>query len=375
MLVSLRNDFFSFDVHTEKRSLCVICHFFLFSLHLDYFNTAQSWLSSLYSRWLSLHSMSYEKEPLVPFRSMNTGRQGLSSKIKQRSPEYAAGFLSSATNILLTYPVNKLIFRQQIYRLKTTDAYQQLKDEGFVVLYRGMALPLLQKTFSLSIMFGANAHFYHIFQSFSKKDHWYYQPMASALAGGTEALLTPLERAQVLLQTPKYNATIRNALHAFILMYQQYGFVEYYRGFTLILIRNSLSNIVFFACRKPMKDLLPPASSDFQHSIYDFLSGGLLGALLSTLTYPINVLKNIQQSELGGQYQRPWRILRSVYEQRGHSIREFYIGAKWNFLRSLVSWGIINSTYEYYLNSLQGILVDGHVSTRTTATAAHRWDD
>ena len=316
--------------------------------------------------------MSYEKEPIVSFTSMNTGRQGLSSKFKQRSPEYAAGFLSSATNILLTYPVNKLIFRQQIYRLKTTAAYQQLKDEGFLILYRGMALPLLQKTFSLSIMFGATAHYQHILQSFSKKDHWYYQPMSSALAGGTEALLTPLERTQVLLQTPKYNATIRNALHAFLLMYQQYGLIEYYRGFTLILIRNSLSNMIFFACRKPMKDLLPEPSNDIQHSIYDFLSGGLLGALLSTLTYPINVLKNIQQSELGGQYERPWRIVRSVYEQRGNSIKEFYIGAKWNFLRSLVSWGIINSTYEYYLNSLQKILLDGHT---TTTTATHRWDD
>lgn len=322
-----------------------------------------------YSRWSSLHRMSYEKEPIVPLSSMTTGRQGLSLKIRQRAPEYAAGFLSSATNILLTYPVNKLIFRQQIYRLKTIDAFQQLKEEGFLILYRGMTLPLLQKTFSLSIMFGANAHYHHILRSSYRNDQWYYQPIASALAGGTEALLTPLERTQVLLQTPKYNTTIRNALHAFLLMYQEYGFLEYYRGFTLILIRNSLSNVIFFACRKPLKDLLPEPSNDFQHSTYDFLSGGLLGAFLSTLTYPINVLKNIQQSELGGEHQRPWRILRLVYEQRGNSIKEFYIGAKWNFLRSLISWGIINSTYEYYLNSFQKFLRDGHCSTN------NRWDD
>ncbi|CAF0783855.1 unnamed protein product [Adineta steineri] len=287
---------------------------------------------------------------------MNSRRQQISSKFKQRSPEYIAGFLSSATNILLTYPVNKLIFRQQIYRLKTVDAFQQLKDEGFLVLYRGMTLPLLQKTFSLSIMFGANAHYLHILQSFSKKDHWYHQPIASALAGTTEAILTPLERAQVLLQTPKYNTVIRNGSHAFMLMYKHYGIIEYYRGATLILIRNSVSNVIFFACRKPVKDLLPEASTGLQHSIYDFLSGGLLGALLSTFTYPINVLKNIQQSELGGRHDRPLNIFRSVYEQRGNSLKEFYIGAKWNFIRSLVSWGIINSTYEYYLTTLQNVM-------------------
>ena len=304
--------------------------------------------------------MSYEKKAVGPFISMSSGRQGLTSRLKQHSPEYVAGFLSSATNILLTYPVNKLIFRQQIYRLGTTDAYQQLKNEGFAILYRGMALPLLQKTFSLSIMFGANAHYLHFFQSLSTHDHWYHQPLASALAGSTEAILTPLERTQVLLQTPKYNTAIRNGMHAFILMYQEYGLVEYYRGLTLILIRNSLSNVIFFACRKPMKDLLPRASTDLQHSIYDFVSGGLLGALLSTFTYPINVLKNIQQSELGGRHDRPWNILRSVYEQRGNSVKEFYIGAKWNFVRSLVSWGIINSTYEYYLTSFQKVILDEH---------------
>jgi hypothetical protein len=282
----------------------------------------------------------------------------ISYKLKHHSPEYIAGFLSSATNIILTYPVNKLVFRQQIYRLKTIDAYQQLKIEGLMILYRGMPLPLLQKTFSLSIMFGTNSHYLHMFQSFSKTDQWYHQPLASALAGSTEAILTPLERTQVLLQTPKYNHLIRNGLHAFLLMYHRYGVIEYYRGLTLILIRNSISNMIFFACRKPIKDIFPNPSSNFQVLIYDFFSGGLLGALLSTFIYPLNVLKNIQQSELGGRYDRPLNIFRSVYEQRGNSMKEFYIGARWNFIRSLISWGIINSTYEYYLTMIQKTIFD-----------------
>ncbi|CAF3379614.1 unnamed protein product [Rotaria sp. Silwood2] len=284
---------------------------------------------------------------------MTSTSSQISYKLKHRSPEYIAGFLSSATNIILTYPVNKLIFRQQICRLKTIDAYQQLKHEGLNILYRGIPLPLLQKTLSLSIMFGTNSHYLHIFQSFSEKYHWYHQPLASALAGSTEAILTPLERTQVLLQTPKYNNLIRNATHAFVFIYQHYGIIEYYRGVTLILIRNSLSNVIFFACRKPIKDILPRTSSNFLHSIYDFLSGGLLGALLSTFIYPINVLKNIQQSQLDGRYDRPINIFYTIYKQRGNSLKEFYIGAKWNFVRSLISWGIINSTYEYYLTAIQ----------------------
>ena len=302
--------------------------------------------------------MNYEKVRKAPFASMNSGQPRWSQKLKNHSPEYAAGFLSSATNIVLTYPVNKLIFRQQIYRFQTIDAYQQLKNEGLAILYRGMALPLLQKTLSLSIMFGTNSHYLHLLQSSTRDDHWYHQPLASALAGSTEAILTPLERTQVLLQTPKYNTSIRNGMHAFLLMYQQYGIQEYYRGLTLILIRNSTSNMIFFACRKPIKDLLPSASSDVQHTAYDFLTGGLLGALLSTFIYPLNVLKNIQQSELGGRFDRPWPFFRAIYEQRGRAMKEFYIGAKWNFVRSLISWGIINSTYEYYLTTIRDTIRD-----------------
>jgi len=302
--------------------------------------------------------MNYKNIPSVSFVPMTSRQSQISYRLKQHSPEYLAGFLSSATNIILTYPANKLIFRQQIYRFNTNDAYQQLKKEGFKFLYRGMPLPLLQKTLSLSIMFGTNSHYLWLFQSFSNQDHWYYQPIASALAGSTEAILTPLERTQVLLQTPKYNHMIRNGFHAFNLMYQHYGIIEYYRGLTLILIRNSFSNMIFFACRKPIKDLLPSPSSDFQHSIYDFLSGGLLGAVLSTFIYPLNVIKNVQQSELGGRYDHPLNIFRSVYEQRGNSMKEFYIGAKWNFVRSLISWGIINSTYEYYLTTIRNCIFD-----------------
>lgn len=293
----------------------------------------------------------YKKIPrTISLSPMNNTQ---SYELKQRLPEYFAGFLSSATNIILTYPANKLIFRQQIYRFKTLAAYRQLKHEGLIILYRGMPLPLLQKTLSLSIMFGTNSHYLSIFQSFSENDHWYHQPFASALAGITESILTPLERTQVLLQTPKYNQNIRNVCHAFDIMYKHYGLNEFYRGLTLILIRNTISNMIFFACRKPLKDSLPTATSDVQHSMYDFLSGGLLGAALSTFIYPINVLKNIQQSELGGRTDRLVTIFRSVYEQRGNSLKEFYIGAKWNFVRSLISWGIINSTYEYYLSTIR----------------------
>ncbi|CAF1188443.1 unnamed protein product, partial [Didymodactylos carnosus] len=257
-------------------------------------------------------------------------------RIKRRAPEYIAGVLASATNTLLTYPLNKLIFRQQIHGLTSTDAYQQLKREGFIILYRGLSLPLIQKTMSLGIMFGTNNHYLRIMQTWSSEEHWYHQPIASLLAGATEAILCPLERTQVLLQTPKYNKSLSSATHAFAEMYKFNGIREFYRGFSLIVLRNSTSNAAFFAFRTPLKNKLPKTNSKWKNSLYDFISGGLLGAVLSTLTYPINVIKNNIQSELGGRKIYAYEMLRSVYDERGQSVKEFYRGAKWNFTENLI---------------------------------------
>uniref|UniRef100_A0A1I7U644 COX assembly mitochondrial protein n=1 Tax=Caenorhabditis tropicalis TaxID=1561998 RepID=A0A1I7U644_9PELO len=61
-------------------------------------------------------------------------------------------------------------------------------------------------------------------------------------SGACEALLCPLERVQALLQTSKYHDKFKNTLHA-LTRIQDYGYREYYRGFSVILIRNSLSSV------------------------------------------------------------------------------------------------------------------------------------
>ena len=52
--------------------------------------------------------------------------------------------------------------------------------------------------------------------------------VASSLAGLSEALLTPFERAQTLLQMTKYNKMYRNFLDVFVKL----GVREMYTGFT-----------------------------------------------------------------------------------------------------------------------------------------------
>ncbi|VVC88669.1 unnamed protein product [Leptidea sinapis] len=66
--------------------------------------------------------------------------------------EFACGGGSAFCNILISYPLNKLIFRQMMHGVEATFALHQLKKEGLVFLYRGMLPPLLQRSLSMSLI-------------------------------------------------------------------------------------------------------------------------------------------------------------------------------------------------------------------------------
>jgi hypothetical protein len=59
--------------------------------------------------------------------------------------EYAAGGGAAVTAILATFPVNKVMFRQQVHAIGARAAAKQIKHEGVGHLYRGVFSPLLMK--------------------------------------------------------------------------------------------------------------------------------------------------------------------------------------------------------------------------------------
>uniref|UniRef100_A0A914QFD0 Uncharacterized protein n=1 Tax=Panagrolaimus davidi TaxID=227884 RepID=A0A914QFD0_9BILA len=75
--------------------------------------------------------------------------------------------------------------------------------------------------------------------------------------------------------------------------------------------------------------------------------GAILGACISTLFFPINVVKTKMQAEMGTKYDNFFKILKVVWIERNYSLKEVYRGAQLNFIRSLLAWGITNATFEY----------------------------
>jgi hypothetical protein len=57
-------------------------------------------------------------------------------------------------NVIATFPMNKVMFRQQAEGHTVAEVARHMRQEGMGLLYRGIGPPLVQKTVSMSLMFG-----------------------------------------------------------------------------------------------------------------------------------------------------------------------------------------------------------------------------
>ncbi|XP_063980201.1 mitochondrial nicotinamide adenine dinucleotide transporter SLC25A51 [Diachasmimorpha longicaudata] len=256
--------------------------------------------------------------------------------------EFICGWGAAVINVTVTYPINKIIFRQILEAVPATTAVRQLSREGLGLLYRGILPPLCQKTLSLSIMFSVYEG------SRTRLTILTHHPVFSKIiaanfAGGVEAILMPLERVQTLLQDWRYHGKFRNTPDAFKYLLSHHGVTECYRGLVPIVVRNGLSNLTFFTLRDLSKEML----GDDRTLFSNFVSGALIGGFTSTLFYPMNVIKIHMQSKIGGDFEKFGASLKDVWVSRNRSIRSFYQGVHLNYMRSFISWGVINAAYDF----------------------------
>lgn len=321
--------------------------------------------------------------------------------------EFVAGCIAAFINTTTLFPINKLMFRQMAGGHGVQIAAVQMKKEGIRYLYRGILPPLMQKMVSVSIMFGS----YGYYKKWADKNFTFSPPIANlafaaCLTGATEAVLTPLERVQMLLQDRSYHREYKNTRDALIKL-RKFGFAEYYRGLTCVLIRNGPSNILFFGLRDEIKKFMPRWSSqdtlsselsadsdqiafhkqqqrpnpqlyasttnysaDSIHNrsnpghangqskvkdstIHNFLSGAILGMFISTLFYPLSVVRTrMQTRKPGTEFLSIVKAFNAVYNERDRKFSRLFRGCLINVLRQFGSWGITNCSYEYVLDAI-----------------------
>ncbi|KAK9504484.1 hypothetical protein O3M35_010806 [Rhynocoris fuscipes] len=262
----------------------------------------------------------------------------------QRNREFVCGWGAASINILVTFPLNKVIFRQMLHNLTIPAAARQIRSEGIVHLYRGVLPPLLQKSVSASIMFGMYDEAKKPFAD-SDLPVTLVKIIAAISAGSLESILAPFERIQTLLQHERYHTDLLNMKHTVVYLYKRHGLKEFYRGVTPILLRNGPSNACFFLIREQAMSALPECSTLTVSVLQTFAIGASTGAFCSTVFYPCNVVKVHLQRKIGGPFQSVTSAVKEIYLKRG-SIRGFFRGVHLNYTRACLSWGITNTAYE-----------------------------
>lgn len=278
---------------------------------------------------------------------MKSGQQ----EHQHRQPnEFVCGAIASMVNIAVTFPLNKVMFRQQQQGIRVHRALRQLHREGLLYLYRGLLPPLIQRTTTVSLMFGTYAHYSRFLEQAipTKVPSTLIHFLAAFGAGSTEAILAPLERVQVVLQVREYHDNLRNTPHVFrTILKHENGIRELYRGLSVILLRNGPSNALFLGLREPLQRALPHSEGEFGETCSAFISGAGLGAALSTMFFPLNVIKTQMQARIGGPFLTIREALHETLVERNYRWRKLFRGVHINYTRSFMSWGIINAVYEF----------------------------
>lgn len=72
-------------------------------------------------------------------------------------------------------------------------------------------------------------------------------------------------------QDKRYNRKLLNTGHAIRHIWTNHGWTEFYRGGSVIAIRNSGTNVIFFACRETAQKMLPRSTNLATKYFSDFI--------------------------------------------------------------------------------------------------------
>uniref|UniRef100_A0A8C9RMW0 Solute carrier family 25 member 53 n=1 Tax=Scleropages formosus TaxID=113540 RepID=A0A8C9RMW0_SCLFO len=255
--------------------------------------------------------------------------------------------LLSTLTTLITFPVYKTVFRQQLHSTLVREAVGQLYREGPRKLYRGVVPPLLVKTLHGTLLFGLQDTLVHQLSSVGAclLPPFLLPALAGLGTGVAEALVfTPFERVQNVLQNSGNDRSLPTLRSVLSRLRSKTLAAGFYRALLPILIRNALGNSIYFGLKDPMRSILtehgvsPGASS--------FLSGVVNSVVISLPLYPLSVLVANMQAQVGGKAQGAWRSSLTLWHCRQRSLTLLYRGGSLVIFRSCLTWGITTAIYD-----------------------------
>lgn len=301
-------------------------------------------------------------------------------------------YTASLVTIFSGYPLDTLKTRMQTHKFNSTfDCFKQtLKHEGVTGLFRGITSPLISASLSKSL--GVSLYTY-LKPRVAEFQGMFYSPISQnkyiqnedvllvmnnfpvAVVSGTMAgamvslYACPFEFTKIFSQISriignkqKVQAQVpKNIFQVFREIVKYEGFRGLYSGYGFHLLRDSVSNGLFFAVYETAKISIRSLSAkDGENGVASnqlsiVLAGGAAGMFSWLTVFPIDTVKSMAQRDIVTNILRARDGLERIPVQKrrlGLPTRRMYRGLGPSITRSVVTTMIFFSVYEYLMSHI-----------------------
>ncbi len=242
--------------------------------------------------------------------------------------ELTAGGIAGTVGVFIGIPLDFVKTRTQLfpgkYRSPIHCFATTLKNEGISGFYAGCVSPLIAQFFVNALAFAGESMTMRLFNEYDTEQK-YPHLLKGCVSGGFGGFLTtlatvPTDLVKVRMQgdnasgTPKY----RNTWHCVKYIAKTEGFLGFYRGTNVTIVREVPSFAAYFlAYDYTVRSLTPKGEEPATSSI--LIAGGCAGMSSWVPVYPMDVIKtyvqnNPQENSSG------WQVAKKLYKRHGASV-------------------------------------------------------
>eukprot|EP01121_Diplochlamys_sp_Union-15-3_P001546 TRINITY_DN11333_c0_g1_i1.p1 TRINITY_DN11333_c0_g1~~TRINITY_DN11333_c0_g1_i1.p1 ORF type:complete len:297 (-),score=41.39 TRINITY_DN11333_c0_g1_i1:1-891(-) len=296
---------------------------------------------------------------------MLRGKKENSSHLHHLFCDIIGGTFRGWTSVVVGYPLDLVKVRLQIqqghslYKGSIDCFVKTVKNEGFLGLYKGSAVPFIGSVFQSSICFLVYGQAKRIIVGSNLSDPKSAAPtaMQMALLGISTGFINtfvncPFELLKTKMQVQKKETAIyRNSFDCFYKITKHHGIKGLYQGLGSTISRNSIGDVFYFGVYEKTKFFLYPY---LPNALCYMTAGSLAGLGFWTSIYPIDVVKSIMQAEPSDpksrRYKNMWDCAYRFYSKEG--LRGFWKGYLTCAIRSIPTNACGFLAYEFGRNIL-----------------------
>lgn len=248
--------------------------------------------------------------------AQNTSTAGDGDRNSKRVARWYFGGIASAGAACCTHPLDLVkvaLQTQQTGKISVAQLVAKVvRDQGFTALYNGLSASVLrQMTYSMT-RFGI----YEAGKGYVSTDSFAGKILLAGFAGTCGGIVgTPADMVNVRMQNDvklpaEQRRNYKNAIDGLVKVYRHEGFKRLFSGATTATMRGVLMTIGQIAFYDQIKHTLLSTPYFKDDSTLHFTASLAAGAIATTLTQPLDVLKTRSMNAKPGEFKGLWDIVK-----------------------------------------------------------------